>query len=80
MKIDILLFAGLKQACGTSKVSITVSEPATVSNILDELKKEHNTLKDIPIILCAKNLEYVTFEEQVQESDSIAFFTPVNGG
>lgn len=80
MKIKVMLFAVLKEACGES-VEIEVPEPATVSGLLDRFVDAY------PQFASAKNSLNVAVDHAYSQEDrsiapgqEIAIFPPVSGG
>jgi molybdopterin converting factor subunit 1 len=80
--IQVLLFAGLAQAVGSNKVSLTVyNEPFTVRDIRNELIKRYPNLKSlVEKSMVAVNQEYALDHTILSDMDEIAFIPPVSGG
>ncbi|KAF0110337.1 MAG: molybdopterin converting factor subunit 1 [Chloroflexi bacterium] len=81
MKLNIRLFAAIKARAETSQLSIEISEPATVSDLLDELFRQYPTIQPfVQTVLVAVNQEYVNRSQLINPGDEIALFPPVSGG
>lgn len=81
MKLNIRLFATLKDRAGTSQVSVNVNEPATVSDMLAAITNQYPVLGPaLQSILVAVNQEYAERTQPVHSGDEIALFPPVSGG
>ena len=77
MSIKILYFASLKDYIGHSEDEIIYEKALTVSEVWQQATqnkiKPQNTL-------VAVNMDYVSWDEIVNDSDEVAFFPPVTGG
>lgn len=81
MKLDIRLFATLKDRARVSKVSVEVNEPATVSDMLAAITNQNPVLKPaLQSTLVAVNQEYAELTQPIHSGDEIALFPPVSGG
>ena len=74
MEVKVRLFAGLRQRAGSDHVSVELSEPATVADLLAAL--------DLPPRSCvvAVNREYVPGDRPIAPGDEVALIPPVSGG
>ncbi len=81
MKIDLLLFATLKEKVGKATVTIELHEPYTVANLLDCLIDQVPVLNQkVNGILIAVNQEFADPCMVIHAEDEIALFPPVSGG
>lgn len=81
MDITVRLFASLKDRAGRSQTTVTLTEPATVQNLLEALTRAHPQLTEaLPITLTAVNLMYVARSTPLHPGDEVALFPPVSGG
>lgn len=77
MPIKVRYFASLKETVGRSEDTIQFENIATVSDVWNRA----NQGKPVPEhLLAAVNMEYVDFNNPVQDGDEVAFFPPVTGG
>ena len=81
MNLNIRLFATLKERAGASQISLEVSEPAIVSDILSALTENHPAIRpSLQSILVSVNQEYAERTQSIHPGDEIAQFPPVSGG
>jgi MoaE-MoaD fusion protein len=81
MELTIRLFATLKDRAGQDRITLQLSQPATVQTLLDALAEAYPTLQpSLPTALVAINQNFAFAETAVQPGDEIALFPPVSGG
>lgn len=81
MELEIRLFATLKDRAGQDRVTITVSEPATVATMTDALADRYPSLaSSLSVALVAVNQDFASAETPLEAGDEIALFPPVSGG
>ncbi len=77
MSIKIRYFASLKDYIGRSEDEIIYNEVLTVTEVWQQATqnkvKPQNTLVSV-------NMDYVNWDEPVNDRDEVAFFPPVTGG
>ncbi len=81
MKIEVLCFAGVREAMGKDRFELEVCEGTRVQEIVRQLKDrifspEHAA----PSLLCAVNEEFISEDTILNDSDVLALMTPVSGG
>lgn len=77
MSIKVRYFASLKESVGRSEDDLTITGLLTVNEVWNLT----NLGKPLPDnILAAVNMEYVKFDNIVNDGDEVAFFPPVTGG
>lgn len=83
MTIQLLLFASYRDQVGQRELGLelpdTFTKPVTVRDVADKLQADYPDLS-LKGALCAVNEQYVSPEEEVRGSDTLAFFPPVSGG
>jgi molybdopterin converting factor subunit 1 len=82
MKVNVRLFATLRERAGTSSIDIELPERATVDDALDVLRERAelaDALARLPVRL-ALNREYVEPGAVLHADDELALITPVSGG
>ncbi|MBP1933936.1 molybdopterin converting factor subunit 1 [Ammoniphilus resinae] len=82
MNIDVLLFAGLAENAGDSKISLSFAdEQVNVQAVRNELKNLLPNMEDlIEKSMVAVNQEYATNDVILSVGDEIALIPPVSGG
>ena len=81
MRVNIRLFARLRDIAGAGELERQVPDGATVRTVWDTLAGEFPDLKDYEVsISTAVNAEYSRMEAPVGDGDEVAFLPPVSGG
>jgi molybdopterin synthase catalytic subunit len=81
MRVNILLFATLKDRAGTNKLTIELADGATISDARDALATAYPALAPhLPTAVAALNQEFADPTDAIQPGDELAFFPPVSGG
>ncbi|MBF8378687.1 molybdopterin converting factor subunit 1 [Alicyclobacillus mali] len=81
MRVDIRLFANVKELAGRDKLELDVPDDATVADVLEVLHATHPELHDaLKHVMVAVNLELADPSRPLQSSDEIALIPPVGGG
>ncbi len=81
MQCQVLLFAQLAQAIGSDRVTIELSNGATVNEALNELAQEHETIATMRnSIAVAINEQYCNISTELKDGDTLALIPPVSGG
>ncbi|MBM62553.1 MAG: molybdopterin converting factor subunit 1 [Acidobacteria bacterium] len=81
MRVNVRLFARLRDIAGTSEIEQQVEEGATVQAVWNGLLNEFPDLKNYQSsISTAVNAEYSRMDALVGEDDEVAFLPPVSGG
>jgi molybdopterin converting factor small subunit len=80
MRVDILLFASLREQLGDS-VALEVPEPATVFTLLRTFGERYPQFRSaLPHLNVAVNLEYRAGDQPIPPGAEVALFPPVSGG
>jgi molybdopterin converting factor subunit 1 len=81
VKCEVLLFAQLREAIGRDRITIDLSEAATVSNALEILASQHRVINELRDKLAvAVNERYTRPEQTLNDGDVLALIPPVSGG
>ncbi|WP_206830986.1 molybdopterin converting factor subunit 1 [Alicyclobacillus fructus] len=81
MRVDIRLFANVKEIAGRDKLELDVPDHATVSDVVQALRDAYPQLREaLQHVMVAVNLEFADPSRRVQEGDEIALIPPVGGG
>ena len=81
MKLQIRLFATLKDRAGRNHIAVTLDEPATVQTLLAVITAVYPNLAPIlPTALVAVNKNFAAATTPITPGDEVALFPPVSGG
>ncbi len=81
MRVNVKLFARLRELVGTGDLALDAPEGATVREVWQALVQAHPTAADYERSMsCAVNLDYARMTTPVSEGDEVAFLPPVSGG
>lgn len=81
MRVNVLLFATLKDLAGQNRLAVTVPDSATVADVRRALAALYPPMEaHVEAAIAAVNEEYAFAEEAVHDGDTVAFFPPVSGG
>ena len=81
MRINVRLFARLRDIVGTGEIARQVPDGATVRTVWDTLTAEFPDLRAYQeTISAAVNAEYSRMDAPLGDGDEVAFLPPVSGG
>jgi len=81
MQLTVLLFAALAERANSREITITLPQPSTVKEMLEQISKEYPVLAPLlDSCFVSVNQEYAGLEQSVREGDEIAILPPVSGG
>lgn len=81
MKLDVLLFAGLRDRIGTATVTIDVPEPVRADALLAHvLPDPAEAARWAACTRVAVNHTYVPADHRIHPGDEVALIPPVAGG
>jgi molybdopterin converting factor subunit 1 len=81
MKVEVLLFARLREVIGRDQVSVQHEKMLTVRDVWDSLRTQYPQIDGFGnSLIFSVNQEFADFETPVTEGDEIALFPPVSGG
>jgi len=79
--VNVRLSSQIADTLGTNRVSVTVDESSTVTDVKEEIKKKHPDIEDqldgtLPVI----SGKMVNSDQQISQGENIAFLSPAAGG
>ena len=80
LTVRVLLFASYAETMGAETLDVTVSSPATVGVVVEQLRGLPGGRLLPPKPLCARNLAHADAAEPVADGDEIAILPPLAGG
>ncbi|WP_211746798.1 molybdenum cofactor biosynthesis protein MoaE [Paenibacillus sp. Marseille-Q4541] len=81
MNITVLLFAGIAERIGQSRIDLTIEVPYTAGQVKQELMNQYpNASELVQSAIIAINQEYAPSHVIIKEEDEIALIPPVSGG
>ena len=81
MKIEVLVFARLRELAGTDREVLDVDDGDTVKAVVKRLfqRQQWSGAASLPLRF-AVNEEFVTEDQELHDGDRLALLTPVSGG
>jgi molybdopterin synthase catalytic subunit len=82
MRIEVKLFAGLREAAGAGEVTVELEDGASAAGLLEQLKQSPGlgeVLTAMPVRV-AVNRAYVDGEARLSDGDEVALVPPISGG
>jgi len=81
MQVRVLFFGMLKDLTGRESESLSLTEPATLNDVVRHYEERVPGLKALlPAIALSINQEYAGLQSQLRPGDEIAMLPPVSGG
>lgn len=81
IKIQLKLFASIKDICGFSEKDFFFEKPVTVNELINELSALYPAVAEKKnILLVAVNENYTNTGTVINNGDTVAIFPPVSGG
>ncbi|HHL71844.1 MAG TPA: molybdopterin converting factor subunit 1 [Bacteroidetes bacterium] len=81
MKVDVKLFAVLREIAGREQVTLELPEPVALTELFEQLSADHPGLTRYQTITSfALNGEYAEPATIVNDGDEVALIPPISGG
>ncbi len=81
MKVNVKVFAALREELEGSELSVELPEGATLTTLLDQMGVRYPILKKYaPALHFAVNRKYASGNPILREGDEVALLPPVAGG
>ena len=81
MRVQIRLFAILREKAGMSELPLEVRQSSTVASVAEQLASQLPSIRDLlPRVAFAVNRQYAGRETILHDGDELALIPPVSGG
>ncbi len=81
MKVQVRLFAALREATGAPQVALELPAGAKVQDLMDSLAQKYPALRSqMSAVRAAVNRQYVSLQAGLRDGDEVALVPPVGGG
>lgn len=80
MPLTVAFFGITRDIVGRSELQITEPAPATVAELLEQLRTTYPALRELRSCAVAVNNEYAEANQALSATDEIALIPPVAGG
>ena len=81
MRVNVRLFARLRDIAGAGEFARDVPDSSTAQDVWHLLERDHPELSPYTgVISCAVNEEYARLTTPLAPGDEVAFLPPVSGG
>jgi molybdopterin synthase sulfur carrier subunit len=80
MSLKVSLYGITRDIVGTSVIELPAPAPATVGELLAEMRKQYPALGELRSCAVAVNHEYASHDQLLRTVDEIALIPPVAGG
>ena len=81
MKVNVLLFASLREAVGKSTIELDLSENATIAAVMKALGTAYPAiLPHLTSVKVAVNRGFAGPDQELHPRDEVALLPPVGGG
>ncbi|MGE4602094.1 MAG: MoaD/ThiS family protein [Planctomycetota bacterium] len=81
MKVEVLLFASLRDLAQSDRISVELAEDATVADLLISISTQYPLLEDrVALSRVAVNDRFSRSEDPIPSGSELALIPPVSGG
>jgi molybdopterin converting factor subunit 1 len=81
MKVQVRLFAALREATGMAQMELDLPPQAKVQDLMDSLAEQYPALRPrLGFVHAAVNRQYVSVQAELRDGDEVALVPPVGGG
>ena len=81
MRVNVRLFARLRELVGEGELQRDAADDATVAAVWDALARDYPAIAPYAESMsCAVNAEYARMTAVLNDGDEVAFLPPVSGG
>ena len=80
MRITVLYFASLADKAQQGQQQLDLADNLSLSELYAQLKQQHGFELDISKVRVAINDEFASWDDAINDGDTVAFIPPVAGG
>ena len=80
MRITVLYFASLADKAQQGQQQLDLADNISLSELYTQLQQQHGFELDISKVRVAINDEFASWDDAINDGDTIAFIPPVAGG
>jgi len=81
MKVNLLLFASIREAVGTGSIALDIPEGETVEGLIAALAERYPAVSEhLPSVKIAVNRDLARSDTVLRAGDEVALLPPVGGG
>ena len=81
MKVQVRLFAALREATGTMRIEQALPPGTRVQDLMALLSGQYPALRSqMSAVRAAVNRQYVSLDAELRDGDEVALVPPVGGG
>ncbi|SJM68633.1 molybdopterin converting factor subunit 1 [Psychrobacter piechaudii] len=80
MRITVLYFASLADKAQQGQQQLDLADNISLSELYAQLKQQHGLALDTAKVRVAINDEFASWDDAINDGDTIAFIPPVAGG
>jgi len=80
MRITVLYFASLADKAQQGQQQLDLADKLSLSELYTQLKQQHGFELDTSKVRVAINDEFASWDDAINDGDTVAFIPPVAGG
>lgn len=81
MKVQVRLFAALREVTGMAHIALELPAGAKVGDLMDSMAQQYPGLRpQMGSVRTALNRQYVSLQAELRDGDEVALVPPVGGG
>jgi sulfur-carrier protein len=80
MNVSIRVGAGLELGTGMARLSVTLTENATVADLLEYLRAQYPDASRLESVVLVRNGEHISPSAPLSDGQEVALLLPISGG